>query len=164
MMRVLLFAAFLTASACTPHDGGQRAISGDEVSALRQVAEEACRCARSSGDTSQCWTRFRERTQHLAFSGSYASACFPVSTALECYNETDADGGFCISTGHTLVFGDEAELCSEEEARTVEAIYAQTLRATGDDERALDAASAAAGDLIRGVEVQAPNVESGCGG
>lgn len=177
-MRVLAVAACLIVCACGPQGGlveptvAAKAapaamlekVSSAELAALNEVASEACRCSRSADAGIDCWAAFSKQTRRFGKGNYFANACAPVSTAIVCFNDDSKEARFCVPTERTLLDGHGTTLCSAEEDRIVEAIYMRTMRKTGDGRRAMDAASAAARDLIKGLTVEAPESEGGCTG
>ena len=140
-------------------------VSKSEIATLANLAESACQCDRSSPE-GPCWAEFNEAVAGMKESVASATACAPVSTELRCFNESASDGGFCIVTGHTLVFGEgQRQLCSKSEAQIVEATYNATLASTGDNyQQAAEAAGRAADALARGESPPRPTAEPGCTG
>ncbi|MNI30975.1 hypothetical protein D3C73_848390 [compost metagenome] len=149
-----------------PVSADRPSASESEIAELKTLAEASCQCERSSPDNPSCWNAFNARTSALKESGGSATACAPVSTDLRCFNEDQADGGFCIVTGHSLVVGGGGQkLCSQREAQIVEATHSATLKKTGDNyEQAAEAAGTAADALIRGERLSLPDAEAGCTG
>lgn len=140
-------------------------VSKSEIATLANLAESACQCDRSSPG-GPCWAEFNEAVVGMKESVASATACAPVSTELRCFNEGESDGGFCIVTGHTLVFGEgQRQLCSQSEAQIVEATYNATLARTDDNhQQAAEAARRAADALRRGESPPRPTAELGCTG
>jgi hypothetical protein len=167
----LLLATLLTASCDAGKPAGPEAASPAEkasparvdVAALQLVADAACRCARSSPDDKSCWAELEAATAAYRPGESLASACFPISTSVDCFNDDAPDGGFCIVTGRLVTGG--KTLCSAEEAKTVEAVFADVLERSDDDYQAATSAAAEAADaLARGERLEAPDAPVACSG
>lgn len=140
-----------------------------EVAQLQTLATSACRCTREKGEANKanCWGEYRAAIADLNVS-SVATACFPISTELDCIT-TDA-GEECIVTG----FGNG--VCTQEEARAVEAAYSAAWNAEGDidtldeaarsraNERANAALAAILERIRRGEKVAAGGPSGGCAG
>ena len=160
----------LTAVLLSGCDGGKPATamlpgssSPPDVPALQHLADAACRCVRASPEDKSCGEELAAATAPYAPAEAMASACVPVSTVLECFNQKDPSGGFCVATGYVSIGG--KVLCSAEEAKTVDSMFAETLTRTGGDhDAATSAATQAADALIRGKPVVVPNVTGGCTG
>jgi hypothetical protein len=137
--------------------------SPPDLAGLQRLADAACRCVRASPDDRSCGEELAAATAPYGPAESMASACVPVSTVLECFNQKDPSGGFCVTTGYVSIGG--KVLCSAEEAKAVESVFAEKLTQTGGNHAAATSAATQAADaLIRGKTVAVPDVAGGCTG
>ena len=128
---------------------------------LQAIAIAACQCARDRpGKDPACWADF-ERATNGAERSQYATACAPVSSEGECFNN-DTPHEFCIYMGSHSPAG---RLCTGKEMEIVDATYMRVYSAGRDHTAARAAAAAALRTHLRGEQVAGygPD-EGGCGG
>lgn len=114
--------------------------TGAEISMLEAKAGRACRCARrlptASPGRTACWADFERniaRYEHEEMS----SMCIPLSTTVDC---------FPAMNGQCFVKDEGGGACSLDEARTLEAIWAQGARG---DQQSQDRASRQMDEAVR---------------
>ncbi len=139
-----------------------------EVAHLQTLATSACRCTREKGDAARkaCWQAYRSATADKDVTAKNVMCAWAPSKD-------------CISTyaGEQCIVTDFGEgICTQEEARAVEAAYSAALTAEGkfsdlDDlgqVRANERANAAVQAILRrlraGEKVSAPPGARGCAG
>ena len=140
-----------------------------DIAQLQILATSACSCTREKGEASEatCWSEYRAAIADRNVS-SVATACFPISTELDCIATHAGDECIVTSYGNGI--------CTEEEAQAVEAAYSAAWNAEGDpvtlDEatrqranlRANAALEAILDRIKRGETVIASGRSGGCAG
>ncbi|MEZ5695148.1 MAG: hypothetical protein R3E18_01555 [Sphingomonadaceae bacterium] len=95
-------------------------LTASDMSALQDLATQSCRCEQQAApdNASDCWRAYKEETAAFKVSTS-GTACAPIATTMDCF-ATD-EGEKCITTAYDVVILGGATVCSQNEARFVEA-------------------------------------------